>query len=294
MKLHRLAMLTVFVSLIISISPLTFSQTSSNALEPLILYDDFNGNLINPDKWFGSESGRVGTEARRGTFRNHLQMIYHAFGNTISNSGRSEFVYALSFANSASVTAIEATIQVKEFVSTGCAGNPAPTFAQARLAGFFFNSGVPTPGSLVNDVFASIGVQRRSDSNDPPNILRVVTRVFHSTLPNGAGIEIDSKDLGPIKAGEKVRLRVQWDADNDRFIFQRDDEPEVFSSYTLPDAAPAGVPTKQLDFRHSVANCTTDSRPEVFTEVFFDDVFVNQAAFALQSRGIELKQSERR
>jgi alcohol dehydrogenase (cytochrome c) len=38
----------------------------------------------------------------------------------------------------------------------------------------------------------------------------------------------------------RQQLGVQWDRDNHRFIFQRDDDPEVFVPYTLSDTTPPG------------------------------------------------------
>jgi hypothetical protein len=50
----------------------------AQALEPLVLYDDFNTRLIDADKWFGSEAGDGGTEAIRLIDRGRLRLIYLA------------------------------------------------------------------------------------------------------------------------------------------------------------------------------------------------------------------------
>ena len=72
-------------------------------------------------------------------------------------------------------------------------------------------------------------------------------------------------------------LRVQWDRDNHRFIFQRDDDLEVFAPYTLSDTAAPRGRRKGLRIVYGAATCTT-SRPEAFIEALFGDVFVNEAA----------------
>jgi hypothetical protein len=89
---------------------------------------------------------------------------------------------------------------------------------------------------------------------------------------------LDSGDLGPIKKGKIAALRLQWDPENDQFIFQRDDEPEIFSQYAVSDTASPGAPFKRLQVIHFVENCTTEPRPVAFMEAFFDDVFVNESA----------------
>ena len=81
-----------------------------------------------------------------------------------------------------------------------------------------------------------------------------------------------------MKRGEMVRLRVQWDRDNHRFIFQRDDDPEVLAPYTVSDSAPPGIQVKLLDALHFVPNCTATPRPVAFIEALFDDVMVNESA----------------
>ena len=75
-----------------------------------------------------------------------------------------------------------------------------------------------------------------------------------------------------------AKLRVQWDRDNHRFIFQRDDNAEVFAPYTVSDSAPPGIQVKLLDALHLVPNCTATPRPMAFIEALFDDVMVNASA----------------
>ena len=81
-----------------------------------------------------------------------------------------------------------------------------------------------------------------------------------------------------MKLGEMVRLRVQWDRDNHRFIFQRDDDPEVLAPYAVSDSDPPGIQFKNLGAMHFVPNCTATPRPVAFIEALFDDVMVNESA----------------
>lgn len=257
---------------------IVLGSVAVHAVEPLVLYDGFNATRINPDKWFGSESG--GMEAIRQIQLERLHMTYRDYGNTDSDTGSRSSSLLLEFTNSPAVTAVAAVVSVEKFVASGCATpGAAITTIIARLAGRFFNTGTPTPGSATNDVFAHIGIQRRSDSTDPPNVLRVVSAVSRCTnFDCSSSTTLDSDDLGPITTGESVRLRMQWDQANHRFIFKRGADPRVLSPYTVSDASPAGAPLQRLQIRPVVANCTAEPRPQAFMRVFFDDVFVNESA----------------
>jgi hypothetical protein len=253
------------------------------AAERLVPYDDFNATHLDPDKWFGGEFGvafpRASMEAIRQIQDNRLRLVYRNYGQTDSDSGRPRNELVLVFRNSAAVTAIQATVQVIDVAATGCASNPGPTEAWAMLGGRFFGSAPSTPGGDVSDMVAIIGVLRESGSTAPPDVLRARSVVFLcANRPCTAGSEFHSQDLGPVKRGERVRLRVQWDRDNHRFIFQRDDAPEVFAPYTVSDTAPPGIPAKLLDAMHFVPNCTTTPRTIAFIEAWFDDVMVNESA----------------
>jgi hypothetical protein len=91
-------------------------------------------------------------------------------------------------------------------------------------------------------------------------------------------MQIHRRDLGSVKRGETARLRVQWDRDNHRFIFQRDDASEVFAPYAVSDTDPPASAAKWLDAMHIVPNCTATPRPMAFIEAWFDDVMVNESA----------------
>lgn len=254
-----------------------------SAVEPLVLYDDFNATHIDPDKWFGIEFGPeprgAGTEAIRQTQDNRLRLAYRAYGRTDADTGRPRHEFALIFRNSDAVTAIQATMRVTDAATTGCPGNPEPALAWAMLGGRFFGTAASIPESAVNDVVASIRLVRRSDATDPPDVLRVRSSVFHcANTPCTTGSGLHFQDLGPVKRGEMVKLRVQWDRDNHRFIFQRDDAPEVVAPYTVPDTTPPGIQVKLLDAIHFVPNCTTTPRPMAFIDAMFDDVMVNASA----------------
>jgi len=126
---------------------------------------------------------------------------------------------------------------------------------------------------------AFIGIIRWSGSADPPDVFQARSVVFYcANRPCTDGLQLHRRDLGPVKRGEVARLRVQWDRPNQRFIFQRDDAPEVFAPYAVSDTAPPGIQVKLLDAMHFVPNCTATPRPVAFIEALFDDVMVNESA----------------
>jgi hypothetical protein len=258
-------------------------ERPGNAEERLVPYDDFNATQIDPDKWFGIEYGPKprgpSTEAIRQIQDNRLRLVYRAYGRTDSDSGRPpRNELGLAFHNSAAVTAIQATVQVTDAAATSCSGNREATSARAILGGLFFGTAPSTPGSAATDVGAWIGLVRGSDSTDPLDVLLVRCGVLHSTTDGTAVSVLHSQDLGPVKLGEMVRLRVQWDRDNHRFIFQRDDDPEVLAPYTVSDSGPPGDQIKLLVAVHLVPNCTATPRPVAFIEALFDEVMVNESA----------------
>ena len=269
-----------------------------HALEPMVLYDNFNAKRIDPAKWFGTEVGG-GYEAVREGRDHRLHLASRVYANRLfrpSWIGRRRLVapnldgLRLNALTSSAVTALEATVRVKKVEVTEC---PIPTIldgvsftgvtrAQAGLFGFFFNTATPTPGSAENDVFAGIAIVRQAPSPDPQKVLRVqafVSRCADKTCVGGTSL--DFQDMGPIKRGKKARLRIEWDQANHRFIFQRDGEPEVFSPYTVSDTAPSGSQVKFLGTANTVPFCRLQAgrpRPASFIDAFFDDVLVNESA----------------
>src|SRR5215510_5112685 len=101
------------------------------------------------------------------------------------------------------------------------------------LGGSFFNTAIPTPGSDMHDVWAAIGLVRDSDMRLPPDVLIAISLVAQCTAATTETCTdstwLHSRGLVRVKRGEKVTLRVQWDRDNHRFIFQRDEDLEVFA-----------------------------------------------------------------
>jgi hypothetical protein len=254
-----------------------------DAAERLVPYDDFNAAHVNPDRWFGGEFGtafpRWSTEAIRQLQDHRLRLLYRSYGATNAATGtiRSDFV--LMFRDPAAVTAMQAAVTVTDAVATGCPGHPDQTVARAALGGRFFGSAASTPAGEVRDMVAFIGITRVSGATDPPEVFRAQSVVFYcANRPCTVGLTLHSQDLGPVTRGETARLRVQWDRDTHRFIFQRDEHPEVFAAYAVSDTEPPGSPVKLLNAMQFVPDCTATPRPMAFMDAWFDDVMVNESA----------------
>lgn len=263
------------------VAALVLAGAPVRALEPFVLYDNFNAALINPAKWIGFEFFGGGAEANRriDPFLGELRMSYRAYGNTASNNGFVLSTLGLApIKNFNAITALSADVAVLKAQFASCPGNSFASSGNAGLIGSFFNTGTPTPGSETNDVLAVLFLTQLSTG--PRNILNVRAVVFRCADQFCSQFNsVQQRILGTANVGAAVQLQMQWDPPNDRFLFQRGTDPIVAISYApLADTAPPGIRFKDLRISHFVANCTTNPRPNGFWDVAFDNVRVNQSA----------------
>jgi len=264
-----------------------------------VLYDNFEGKTLDPEKWYGiggTDSGMVTLELSR-LMKNEallnskaLNLSNRTYVRDDSISGASSAHNGIVFADGSNIKTIVATVLVKKLQLPVCSSNdvdPFDTFVRARIAGTFFNSDSRTPGSYLNDVFAWIGIGRTTPAEgedpDPADTLRVYARVMRcddATCSNTTWIGYqDPYDLGTVKLNKKVKLRITWDPDNDRFIFQKGKDAEVPISYAgysdalSPGASNGGV--KRLQVQNILPNCTDDPRLMGYIDVSFDNIKVN-------------------
>lgn len=276
--------LCLVLSVILVFSP-------ARAVEPLALYDDFQTSPLSPDKWFSTLEPNGILEAFIGISSLYPQLVIQnrAYGESDIDSGRLRNTLSLRFTGGAAVTAIQATVRVEDFEVVG---NPANstfpnTEAFARLGGDFFNTGqcfllvCPAPGSATGDVFARIGIEA---SSADPSVLKVLASVRLCTNTDcTTSTNLGSANLGTVAIKRFVTLRIQWDPDNDQFIFQRGTNPEVFIAYGVSDTNLPGRPVQGLSVQHFVANSDLNAhptlpRPTAFMKALFDNVLVNASA----------------
>ena len=256
----------------------TFTGTYTIAAVPTVsLYDDFTAPLIDPTRWYGAEASGMVTEAVRLIQGGSLRLFSRSYGATDSDTGATFSALRLAFSNPNPIHAIRAKVQVTNFQSVGCPGNTTPTFPAAEIAGFFFNTGTPTPGDATGDVHVELDVLRLSNSTNPPGVLEVVGAVVlcqDAPCLTATHLPGSPVNVGKTHVGVPVRLFLAWDQPNKRFLFQSGNSAIVAVPYTVSDSSPPAVAFKRLDSRANVANCTTTPRPHAMLDVLFDHVEV--------------------
>jgi hypothetical protein len=268
MRAHPFLVPLAIVVQLLALSPV------SQALDLPLEFDNFSRKAINDAKWIRQSSGALGGVAIQEIRGGQLRLVQQITGDIASNSGTNFNGSFLNFARPNDVRGFQARVQVKSFTAIGCAANPEPTGADARLFASFFNSGIPTPGSFVNDVTAELRVIRLSDSVESADILRVIAQVIHCSHPNcSAGAVLFFQDLGPITTGQWVTLKVEWQPEANRVLFQRDSNTEISYLYSLPDTSPPGAQFNSLFVSGFAANCTVPGS-SASVEALFDDVRV--------------------
>jgi len=252
---------------------LAFGDFSAYALEPIVLYDNFTALTIDDNKWKDTETIR---QIKAGK----LFLSRRTIGFTGSDVGQVSDGLPLGFINPADVTAIKATVTVTQFDITECTANQAITRTRARLHGEFFNTGTPTAGSAINDVFAQIALERRSDSTEPPGVFNVKALLvvcLNNDCTSSTIIDNNVKNMGTVTVGTPITLWMRWDAGNNRILFKRDAEAWVAIPYKVQDAALPGRPAKGVSVINNVDNCVSEPT-SAFIAATFDNVSVNSSA----------------
>jgi hypothetical protein len=251
------------------------------------VYDDFNGKVLDPAKWFSVDSSssdgcivledglKIKTEPLYG-YRG-LNMNLRAYGDDVSNTDQKYVWKQVWMPVGGNVTTMIATIQVKSFQVTACAANTTPTETRIRMGGAFFNTVASTPGNQTNAVYAFVGIGTSTDSQ----VLAVKGRAYQCTnadcsTTTPVGQEVD---LGTTKLNKKTKLRITWDFSNNRFIFQMGRGTEAYLDYAVADQAPPSTNyggAKRLQIRHGLANCTA-ARTTAALDVFIEDVMIERS-----------------
>lgn len=260
-------------------------------------YDTFGTTNLSAARWYGEEGKQYGgtrTEARRAIVDGQLRIEARTYSDSASDSGVSTGRNSLLIMNPSQVVGMRATLTTLSTVTGTCSGNTAATLTRGRMFGFFFNAGMPIPGSNYNDVFAGIQAYRASNSTDGSGVLRVSAFVGQCTDDSCIGsTTLASQDLGTVNVNTPVILELLWDPANNRFTFKRDAQAAVNLAYTVADAQPAAFPVKRLEVSNTVPHCTS-SRPNAFGSVNFDNVSlaVNPALASAQQASTVMAEPE--
>lgn len=257
---------------VIFISPATWAQQSTHSSN-LALYDNFNGQFINPLKWFSQwQCGSPSVmECQRSIHGGRLVLRVRDYGNNTENQGTQYGVSEL-YLTSAAVTDISADVTVQNTTAQLCPANTDDAHGQALLFGNFFNGG---GGTWADDVQAFLQFDESSLYPPPPG------EVYVGAFLSYQGQFFGNVDLGNIYMGERVTAELKWDQPNHRFVARLfrprfGTTSEVFMPYAVSDNAPAVFPYKGLSARAFAPNCLV-GRTFADMKVSFDNVRTNVA-----------------
>ncbi len=239
--------------------------------EPFGVYEDWSSPTIRSDRWRGGEAFGVPlntmgeptmggpTEARRETDTGALRMRYRREGGTASNVGGAFSNNFLTVTHPLLVDQLEATFTVDDPVTvTACPENNTSSARPARLLLGRLNNGQGTDiVDRTGDLLAGINAQRDSSSMDPPGVLQVFGFLLRCDNANcGATTLLSFVQLPSVAVATPFRLRLIWDAPNQRFLFGLDDNPDVQLTYDpVVFFREARLPFANTEFGHTTANC---------------------------------------
>lgn len=209
-----------------------------------------------------------------------MHLMQRTWGSATSDLLLTPTNWHSNLANPNAITALKARITVSALESNACPSNPSVGDARARIIGGFFNTGVPTPGSQLNDVIAQIRLLRASNSTDPAGLLQVrgVVSLCTSADCNSATTIGNVVDLGTVMVGTPTTVQLQWDQPGKTFYFSRDGGGSGTVAYAESDASWPSIAFKQVGTRVNVPSCQSAPRVSGLVDAVFDNVFVNQSA----------------
>ena len=244
-----------------------------SAIQGLVLYDDFDRNVIDPNKWVASQNydpdlresvRRIESASEEGSRALHL--LHRAYSATTDDTGNSGGGFGLSFSNPTAITAVSFELTVHHIASTGCPTNPSSLdVTDAEFRGDFFNIN-PSPTDASGDVQANISIAR---SPGGPLVVAGFIQIGYG------GSVLGYQVLGTVTEGSKNRLSVKWDQPHHQFVFQLNDGSPVSESYSVTDTTPPFFPFKDLQLARVVPHCTSKPRPYAYVDATFHKVYVN-------------------
>jgi len=254
---------------------------SAQAQNPWVLYDDFNSEFMDIEKWATTErrdGGVMILEYVRELHGGRLHMMGRAFGNTTTPySGTRAGDVSSSFGMGKVFQSLEVSVKVNDVEVTGCPRNNTSS-SRARLFTFFFNDMFekPNPGNRIGDVAVQFRIQRSSISTDKPQLLEVWADILRcgDVLCN-VGSGGSSVSLGKIMLGQWATIGVDWDIGNKRFNLNLNKEPTIVVPYTWK-VYPVSSPYNALGVANRIANCPAEERAMGFIDAEFENLFVRE------------------
>jgi hypothetical protein len=265
---------------VLGIAAFVILPSSALAQSALVLYDDFNGKVIDPDRWTGQDfdtSARDRRETVRETTGNALRLASRLYSNpnleTTRNGGS-----MIRFLDPSSVNAIRAQLRVMDVEANACDPGGSPAIARGQMSGVFFNTGAgAAPSNQTGDVRAGLTIRRTSSSLDPPQVLEVIAFVNECTNAACTTTSSQSTRLGSVELKEKVNVALEWDKVNSQFAFQLRDDGPVAISYSAPLLKAPIAGEKTFFVTHTAPGCGGGLRSDAYMDLRVDNVFVNAA-----------------
>ena len=244
-----------------------------------VLYDNFNSLLIDPTRWIGAEEVDPffgppplgAAEIFRGLVAGQLVLSHRLNGNLTNENGNSH-ILRLNVRNPQPITFMQVTTKVQNYVLTTCPNNVAAGAVRIRLNGVFFNSDSSTPEDITGNVIARAEIFRNTASSDALNVFRVRVRVVRCLDANCDNSDIFNVDMGTVNVGQSLTFSVRWDEPNARFLFRRDNNPEVQITYPWSVYPIQG--SRSLLISSFVANCANPTTVASMIATF-DNFYVN-------------------
>src|SRR5437899_836358 len=130
------------------------------------LYDNFNAEKIDPNRWVGTQDQQAGEEGgikliRRIEFdgtEGHLVLSHRVVGGTFTNTGLRISRNRLNFVQDPSaITAVKFDVKVRDFSMLGCSQNSSFSGVRAGFIEFLFNDGSSTgPQDRTGDIIGIV------------------------------------------------------------------------------------------------------------------------------------------
>ena len=237
-----------------------------------VLYDNFNGRQLDPDKWTGQvgfDGDGASLELIRKLEGGRLLMSQRVVAASTSDQGQHFTVNDLLFLTP-DQTAIQFDARVASFDLLGCtvAGSEG-AFVLVRIRNSLF---MDKDREGTFNAFLEI-FQDNSFPGGPPNLLRVQASIDHPALAE-LPFPDRVRDLGTVLVGQRITLRMEWLPNQKRVDFQRDREAVISIPYDLDDSLPPDGPDV-ISTEVAAPNCTVGGRHFAEIAVFFDNVFVD-------------------
>lgn len=228
----------------------------SDAFAQIALYDDFSADRIDSAKWDQIEFVREVDPVQK-------KLVSKVATETGGRRNRT------LFANSSSISAIEALISVAE-TSLDTGNN---TSAFARIDGFFYNT--QPSGGVTGDVWASVRIVERGNGLEADwSIEELLDENYSSWATIASGTLIDS---GTLEYDTEYKATIEYNEINNSFTFSVAGTSILIDASQLPSRQrPASGPDKYFTI-----GMDSDSQNGVgYIHATFDDVYINNQGTA--------------